>query len=135
MNSLPMQKRELHKAVSYHYNRPSFFTHLRAHLCPYGLPVALPLHEPGKQAGTLASLPACFPLPRLRLHWLLHGLKKTDLLAFLPSLPFFFIACFFLFPLYVLHWHPRRRLLWKSSPWVKVVVKREVTETESFFHS
>lgn len=39
---------ELHKALSYHHKRPSFFTHRRAHLCPYGLPVALPLHEPSK---------------------------------------------------------------------------------------
>lgn len=66
---------ELHKALSYHHKRPSFFTHRRAHLCPYGLPVALPFHEPSKQAGPLASLPACLPLPCLRLHWLLHGVK------------------------------------------------------------
>lgn len=107
------------------------FTHPRAHLCPCGLPVTLPPPW-GWQTGRAFGLPLALPQIALVSAW--FEIKK-HLLVTLPSLPFFSTACSFLFLLYALYWYPRRRLLWKSSQWVKVVVKRDVAETESLFQS
>lgn len=52
--------------------------------------------------------------------------KEMYLLVTLPSLNFFSTACFFLFLHYSLHWHPQRRVLWKSSQQVKVMVRTEL---------
>lgn len=99
---------ELHKELSYHYNRSISFIHPRAHLwapCDTAPPWAWKM-------GRFFVLPLA--LPQIALASALVWNKETHLLVILPSLPFFSTACFFWFLLYALFCHPRRRLFWKG---------------------
>lgn len=115
------------EALSCHCNKPSFRSTPVSQLCPCGLPVTPLCCAAWQTAGPLTSWTVRCSSPCLWWHWLLFEIwnKEMYLLVILPSLRFFPTVCFLSFLFYTPHWRPWRRLLWKSSQWVKVVVRTQ----------